>query len=501
MKLSVEALAVAPNQLVTGQAAGPPSTKGSGDNAFFQLLQALMAAQNKQTLPAVTAQANGGADWLAALLSTLRVTGSTPVPAEEALPPNPTELAMPLTDLLAALQPMVNQSLAGLQAGDTPQAAPHAAAGERDQSDVGAAGSLLELAALSAVLAALPVAQASGDSTAAGIQSQPHPAAPVTSASPVAVSPVQPANVPARGAPVIGTVGTVEARAQPPPEGFQAVVDAASNTLAAAPSYQSSMTGTAGGRAPQATDAMPAPQATDAMPAPRAMDAMPAPHPVDAAPAPVTAGAAVTGLAARADAEPRVPVTRPANSGGAAAVVAEGARPELPVQPLASAAVPSAPVPGAAAEPVSRPLPGLPDVPVLHQVVRAVEVLQQGGAHEVRLQLQPPALGQLLVQLRVSGGDVSVHMLAETAQAQNVIREHLPELRAAMAAQGLQADNLAVTIGNHLSAFDMAYRQPERWEQYPQYPAVAPLDEAKGVVARAGARTPADGLHAVDYQV
>jgi flagellar hook-length control protein FliK len=218
-------------------------------------------------------------------------------------------------------------------------------------------------------------------------------------------------------------------------------------------------------------------------------------------PAAVTADAAAAWLTAQAGAEPKVSNARPAISESLAAPAREGPKPELPVQTLASAAVPPAPVPGVALDTVSRPLPGLPDIPVLHQIARAVDVMQQGGGHEVRLQLQPPALGQLLVQLRVSGSDVSVHMLAETAQAQSVIRDHLPELKAALAAQGLQADKMAVTIGNHLSAFDMGYRQPEGWEQYQAYPAVTPVAETESVVERGAAPTPADNLHAVDYQV
>ena len=454
MKLSVEALTVAPSPVVSGQAAGPPAAKGSGDDAFRQMLQALMGAPNKPTVPAATLQANGSADWLAALLSTLRVPGSTPDPSGEALPPIPGELAVPLTDLLAALQPMVNQSLAGLVSGDAAAGTADAAAGGQEQSDADTDDGLLELAALGAVLAALPAVQPRGDGSTAGGQEQlASTATAVTGTSPVTALPVQPENVASLGPQVAGPIGAVEAGPRPPVEGLAAVPGAH------------------------------------------------APHPADAVPAPVTSGAGAAGLTAQAGTEPRAPVTRPANSDDATIAVAEGARREPPVQPLASPGVPSTPSPGAATEAVGRPLAGLPDVPVLHQVVRAVDVMQQGGAHEVRLQLQPPALGQLLVQVRVSGGDVSVHMLAETAQAQNVIREHLPELKAAMAAQGLQADHLAVTIGNHLSAFDMAYRQPERWEQHPQHPAAAPLDDAKDAAERAATRPAADPVHAVDYQV
>jgi flagellar hook-length control protein FliK len=93
-------------------------------------------------------------------------------------------------------------------------------------------------------------------------------------------------------------------------------------------------------------------------------------------------------------------------------------------------------------------------------------------------------------------------MLAETAPAQNLIQDHLAQLKAAFTAQGLQLNNLAVSIGSDASAFDMQRRQPNDWSQGAAHQQVsASTDEVNPPVnARSESRS-WNGLHRVDYQV
>ncbi|NJN92627.1 MAG: hypothetical protein HC875_00370 [Anaerolineales bacterium] len=56
----------------------------------------------------------------------------------------------------------------------------------------------------------------------------------------------------------------------------------------------------------------------------------------------------------------------------------------------------------------------LPEIPALHQLVEKISLMKQDGGTEVRLHLQPESLGQVLIQLHFADGDVSVRMLAET---------------------------------------------------------------------------------------
>ncbi len=104
---------------------------------------------------------------------------------------------------------------------------------------------------------------------------------------------------------------------------------------------------------------------------------------------------------------------------------------------------------------------GLPNVPALQQIVDSVKFITQQGQTQVHLQLHPKELGKVLVQLNVVDGDVTVRMLAETVQAQALIHEHLPQLKATFTAQGLQVNNLQIDVGSGQSSFDTSGRQPQ----------------------------------------
>lgn len=107
-------------------------------------------------------------------------------------------------------------------------------------------------------------------------------------------------------------------------------------------------------------------------------------------------------------------------------------------------AAPASPVPNFVPVEAAVDLPGHP---ALQQVIDTVEFLSQKGETEVRLHLYPKELGQLHVQLQVIEGQVVVRMVAESSQAQNLIQDHLAQLKAAFSAQGLQVDQMTVNVG------------------------------------------------------
>jgi flagellar hook-length control protein FliK len=179
---------------------------------------------------------------------------------------------------------------------------------------------------------------------------------------------------------------------------------------------------------------------------------------------------------------------------------------ETPVDGLKLAAQPAAinaPQPSSEVQAAATPAAlQLPDVPALHQIVEKINLITRQGESEVRLQLHPESLGQVLIQLHLSNGDVSVRMLTETVQAQNLIQDHLAQLKAAFTAQGLPLNNLAVGIGSDASAFDMQRRQPNDWPQGAAHRQVtASTGEVSPPVISRSELRPGYGLHRVDYQV
>jgi len=453
VKLSVEALPVAPNQPL-GQ--GPGMVRASGDDTFRQMLQALVAVQAAQVSGPIALPSNV-AGWLATLMGSARDAAPALDPTGEASTAAQGELTVPLTEVLAALQPVVNQSMAGLQAGQLDSELLSIPAQEEDQPETESQPELMLLALSSLLGQVLQV-----NSIPAPTDTPP-PAPAASAASPTGVA--APSDVmasrPDGSPPLPVAFGKDTGAAQ--------VVSAHQDDLPASP-------------APATTNPMPSHDTSLPTDGKAAVFALPD----EATPGTRVLGEsrpAATGRTTARQAEPEFRPTAPV-----AETVATPFSVTVPKLVPASRGVP--------AEPVA----GLPAVPALHQIVRAVELISQRGDHEVRLQLQPPALGQLLVQLQVSDGDVSVRMLAETSQAQSLIRDHLPELKAAFTAQGFQVDQLAVAVGADMSAFDMGQQQAQAWGRADQ-PVAPVLAATKATGGEQHGSRLSESLHAVDYQV
>lgn len=154
---------------------------------------------------------------------------------------------------------------------------------------------------------------------------------------------------------------------------------------------------------------------------------------------------------------------------------------------------------------VGKPVEGLelPDVPALKQIVDTVELITNRGETSVRLQLHPESLGRVTIQLHTTNGDVVMRVLTETAQAQTLIRDHLPELKAAFANQGLQLSNLMVAVGSDTSTFDQprqgANGRPFEWADENQPGFLKKTSTATDPVRPQW--KPGLGLNSINYQV
>jgi flagellar hook-length control protein FliK len=62
------------------------------------------------------------------------------------------------------------------------------------------------------------------------------------------------------------------------------------------------------------------------------------------------------------------------------------------------------------------------------------------------LRLQPAELGSLKLDLKIEGDRVQAHLHAQTHQVQEVLERNLPQLRSALAEQGLKIDQFLVNV-------------------------------------------------------
>lgn len=73
-----------------------------------------------------------------------------------------------------------------------------------------------------------------------------------------------------------------------------------------------------------------------------------------------------------------------------------------------------------------------------------VQFAQRGGEHQVKMQLHPAELGPLSISLKVSEQGAQAHFLTTSAQARQVIELAIPQLREALAEQGISLGETSV---------------------------------------------------------
>jgi hypothetical protein len=64
------------------------------------------------------------------------------------------------------------------------------------------------------------------------------------------------------------------------------------------------------------------------------------------------------------------------------------------------------------------------------------------------IELNPAELGRVQIKIAMQEGALTATFRAETAQAREILERQLPELRASLAAQGIEAENLEVELGS-----------------------------------------------------
>lgn len=88
------------------------------------------------------------------------------------------------------------------------------------------------------------------------------------------------------------------------------------------------------------------------------------------------------------------------------------------------------------------------DPEALAGVVRGAVLQAEEGGHSLRVELHPPELGRLHIRVTVEHGVVSANIVAESGATGQLIEQYLPQLRQALAAQGLDVGRLSVAVGS-----------------------------------------------------
>jgi flagellar hook-length control protein FliK len=111
---------------------------------------------------------------------------------------------------------------------------------------------------------------------------------------------------------------------------------------------------------------------------------------------------------------------------------------------------------------------------IFDQVVTQLSGSANGESGRMVLRLQPAELGSLRLELKIEGDRVQAHLHAQTHQVQEVLERNLPQLRSALAEQGLKIDQFLVNVDQRQAEgqFDgqTQYQQQGAERQSDRYP-------------------------------
>lgn len=115
---------------------------------------------------------------------------------------------------------------------------------------------------------------------------------------------------------------------------------------------------------------------------------------------------------------------------------------------------------------------------IFDQVVTHISGSHNGESGRMVLRLQPAELGSLKLELMVEGDRIKANIHAQSMQVQEVIERNLPQLRSALAEQGLKIDQFQVNIdkGQQGGQFDnqaqqdhdRGFPQHRNWNRNPE---------------------------------
>lgn len=104
----------------------------------------------------------------------------------------------------------------------------------------------------------------------------------------------------------------------------------------------------------------------------------------------------------------------------------------------------------------------IPESQIFDQVVTRLAGSFNGQSGRMVLRLHPAELGALKLDLKIEGDRVQANLQAQTQQVQEVLERNLPQLRSALAEQGLKVDQFQVNVEQRQAGESFADLQ-QRW--------------------------------------
>ena len=101
-----------------------------------------------------------------------------------------------------------------------------------------------------------------------------------------------------------------------------------------------------------------------------------------------------------------------------------------------------------AAEKALSPLSRVDQQAIIEQISEKLQIAVRNGVHEMRITLRPQELGEVRMNIRVEGDQVTARMLVESEQVKAIVEKHFQQLKDALEQQNLHAAKLSVDVGS-----------------------------------------------------
>ncbi len=100
---------------------------------------------------------------------------------------------------------------------------------------------------------------------------------------------------------------------------------------------------------------------------------------------------------------------------------------------------------------------------LIKQIVARASARGDGNGGEMRVQLKPEYLGPLNLRVIVERGGVTAHLTTQNQMVKEALEAALPQLKEALAGQGLRTDHIAVTLGQDAFSAQMMGQGAAAW--------------------------------------
>ena len=93
------------------------------------------------------------------------------------------------------------------------------------------------------------------------------------------------------------------------------------------------------------------------------------------------------------------------------------------------------------------------------QVAQRFVTMSENGESRTRLNLHPPELGRIQIEISLQNNKLSATLVAETQLVKELMETHLGQLRQHLAQHNLQLDNFQVTVSADASSYKESNRE------------------------------------------